>query len=138
MIEEELFKEYKAFMLANSIFSSTLDIFSSTPQSIIKFPTIIMKEINNTDYTQGNSIDKLEYVSTLNYRVSIYSKQVVKDGVKYQPKQVINELRKLTQDFFRNVGLNRDVDRPVDNIDLSISRQEMTFSGHLRSWNNYL
>lgn len=138
MIEDELFKEYKEFILENSIFKDTLKVFPNTPKSLASFPTIIMRQINESDYIQGKSTDRLEYVSRINYRVSIYTKPTIVDGTKYQPKQIINELRKLTSDFFRNIGLDKDSDRPSDNIDLSISRQEMIFSGRLASWNNSL
>ena len=138
MIEDELFKEYKAYMLERSIFASSLGIFNATPKQIAKFPTIIMRESNQSDYIQGKTIDRLEYVSRLNYRVSIYAKPTIIDGTKYQPKQIINELKSLSFKFFNNIGFDRDSDRPVDNIDLSISRQEMLFSGRLTSWNNSL
>jgi len=138
MIENDLFKEYKAYMLAKSIFASKLDIFNATPQQLAKFPTIIMRQMNDSDYIQGKTTDRLEYVSRLNYRVSIYAKPTIIEGTKYQSRQIIDELRKLTYNFFNNVGLDKDSDRPVDNIDLSISRQEMIFSGRLASWNNSL
>ena len=138
MIEDELFKEYKEYMLERSIFKDTLNIFPNTPKSLANFPTIIMRQINESDYIQGKTTDRLEYVSRINYRVSIYAKPTIVDGTKYQPKQIINELRQLTSDFFRNIGLDKDSDRPVDNIDLSISRQELMFSGRLASWNNSL
>lgn len=138
MIEEELFKEYKEYMLTKSIFKDTLKIFPNTPNSLIEFPTIIIREINNSDYIEGKTTDRLEYVSRLNYRVSIYTKPTIVNGTKYQPKQIINELRKHTSDFFREIGFDKDNDRPVDNIDLSISRQEIVFSGRLASWNNSL
>lgn len=138
MIEEKLFNEYKEYMLERSIFKDKLKIFPSTPSTLATFPTIIMQQINDTDYIRGKTTDRLEYVSRLNYRVSIYTKPTIVDGTKYQPKQIINELRKLTSDFFRNVGFDKDGDRPADNIDLSISRQEMTFSGRLASWNESL
>lgn len=138
MIEDELFKEYKAYMLAKSTFASSLGIFNATPKQIANFPTIIMRQSNESDYIQGKTTDRLEFVSRLNYRVSIYVKPTIINGTKYQPRQIINELRKYTSDFFRNIGLDKDSDRPVDNIDLSISRQEMMFSGRLASWNNSL
>lgn len=138
MIEDELFKEYKTYMLEKSIFASKLDIFNATPNQIAKFPTIIMRQSNESDYIQGKTTDRLEYVSRLNYRVSIYAKPTVINGTKHQSRQIINELRELTSDFFRNIGLDKENDRPVDNIDLSISRQEMLFSGRLASWNNSL
>jgi len=138
MIEEQLFSEYKEFMLANSTFKDILKIYPNTPQDLIKFPTIIMQEINNRDYMDGKSFDRSESVSTISYRVSLFTKPITLEGVKYQPKQVINELRGLTSKFFNNIGLNKDNDSPIDNIDVSISRQEMLFSGKIANWNNSL
>ena len=138
MIEEELFKEYKEFIKANSVFKDVVDIFPNTPQQIIKFPIIIMQETNNYDYMQGKSFDRTESVSTISYRVSIYTKPITIGEVKYQPKQVINELRSLTSSFFNNVGLNKDSDTPVDNISQDITRREMLFSGRIANWNNSL
>ena len=138
MIEDELFKEYKAYMLERSTFAPSLDIFNATPKQIAKFPTIIMRQSNESDYIQGKTTDRLEYVSRINYRVSIYAKPTIIGNTKHQSRQIINELRKLTSDFFRNIGLDKENDRPIDNIDLSISRQEMLFSGRVASWNNSL
>jgi len=138
MIEEDLFKEYKAYILANSMFASSLNIYNATPKDLASFPTIIMRQSNESDYIQGKTTDRLEYISRLNYRVSIYAKPTIISGTKYQPRQIINEIRKLTFNFFNNIGLDKENDRPVDNIDLSISRQEMMFSGRLASWNNSL
>lgn len=138
MIEDELFKEYKEYMLENSIFKDVLHIYPNTPKSYANFPTIIMRQINEADYIQGKTTDRLEYVSRINYRVSIYAKPTIIENTKYQPKQIINELRSLTSNFFRNIGLDKESDSPTDNIDLSISRQEMIFSGRLASWNNSL
>lgn len=138
MIEDELFKEYKEYMLENSIFSESLKIFNATPKQLASFPVIIMRQMNESDYIEGKTTDRLEYVSRLNYRVSIYAKPTIVDGTKHQSKQIINELKSLSFKFFNNIGFDRDSDRPVDNIDLSISRQEMIFSGRLASWNNSL
>lgn len=138
MIENDLFKEYKAYMLANSQYASKLKIYPTTPKDFATFPTIIMRQINESDYIQGKTTDRLENVSRINYRVSIYAKPTVIGETKYQPKQIIDELRALSSKFFNNIGLDKDSDRPVDNIDLSISRQEMIFSGRVASWNNSL
>jgi hypothetical protein len=51
----------------------------------------------------------------------------------------MDELKELTYDFFNQVGFNRSSSRRVDNLrDMSILRQEMTFTGNLASWNNSL
>jgi hypothetical protein len=138
VIEEELFAEYKAFIKANSVFKDVVDIFPTTPQQTIKFPIIIMQEINNYDYMLGKSFDRTESVNTISYRVSIFTKPITIGSTKYQPKQVINELRGLTSKFFNNVGLNKDSDTPVDNISQDITRREMIFSGRIANWNNSL
>ena len=138
MIEEQLFSEYKAYIKANSTFNDVIGIYPTTPEKIIEFPTIIMQEINNVDYMQGKTFDRLESVNTISYRVSIFTKPITIGNTKYQPKQVINELRGLTSKFFNNVGLNKDSDAPIDNISQGIARREMLFSGRIANWNNSL
>ena len=93
MVEDEIFKEYKEYILQNSIFADTLKVFPNTPKSLADFPTIIMRQMNESDYIQGKTTDRLEYVSRIYYRVSIYAKPTIIDETKYQPKQIINELR---------------------------------------------
>ena len=138
MVEDSLFREYKDYINNNSIYSSKLKIYNATPSDLATFPIIIMRQINESDYIEGKTTDRLEYVSRINYRVSIYAKPTIIGNTKHQPRQIINELRELTSNFFRNIGLDKDSDRPTDNIDLSISRQEMMFSGKVASWNNSL
>lgn len=150
MIETDLFLEYKNYMLANSKFKDML-IVPNTPESLAKFPTIVMAELNNSDNAIGKTTDRSEYVSRLSYRVSIFVKNVtitttdttgtqpVQTSVKYQDRQVMDELKQLTYDFFNQVGFNRNSSRRTDNLrDLSILRQEMIFTGNLASWNNSL
>ena len=149
MIENDLFLEYKEYMLSKSKFSDVMLIVPHTPQSLVKFPTIIMEEINNSDNRVGKTTDRIESVSRLSYRVSIYTKDVTLSEpqtepstevihTKYQENQVMDELKKLTYHFFNQVGFNRNSSRRTDNIDKSILRQEMIFTGNLASWNNSL
>jgi len=138
MIENDLFLEYKEYMLSKSRFSDTLLIVPHIPNSLAKFPTIIMREINNSDNMVGKTTNRMESVSKLSYRVSIYVKPVTIDGTKYQENQIMDEMKKLTYDFFNQIGFNRNSSRRTDNIDKSILRQEMIFTGNLASWNNSL
>lgn len=139
MIETDLFLEYKEYMLNRSIFKDKLLIVPNAPESMTKFPTIVMSEINNSDNSIGKTTDRTEYVSRLSYRVSIFVKPVIIDGVKYQDRQVMDELKKLTYNFFNQAGFNRNSSRKTDNyLDLSVLRQEMIFTGTLASWNNSL
>lgn len=138
MIESDLFLEYKEYMLSKSKFKDLMLILPHNPQSLAKFPTIIMKEINNSDNRVGKTTDRIESVSRLSYRVSVYVKPVTIDGTKYQENQIMDEIKKLTYHFFNQVGFNRNSSRRTDNIDKSILRQEMIFTGNLASWNNSL
>lgn len=138
MIENDLFLEYKEYMLSKSKFSDTLLIVPHIPNSLAKFPTIIMREINNSDNMVGKTTNRMESVSKLSYRVSIYVKPVTIDGTKYQENQIMDEMKKLTYDFFNQIGFDRNSSRRTDNIDKSILRQEMIFTGNLASWNNSL
>jgi len=159
MIENDLFLEYKQYMLANSKFKDTMLIVPHIPQSIAKFPTIVMSEINNSDNSIGKTTDRTESVSRLSYRVSIFVKPVTiieettypsteistevntepsVTGTKYQENQVMDELKELTYHFFNQCGFNRNSSRRTDNLDTSILRQEMIFTGRLASWNNSL
>lgn len=139
MIETDLFLEYKEYMLNRSIFKDKLLIVPNAPKSMTKFPTIVMSEINNSDNSIGKTTDRTEYVSRLSYRVSAFVKPITIDGVKYQDRQVMDELKKLTYNFFNQIGFNRNSSRKTDNyLDLSVLRQEMIFTGTLASWNNSL
>lgn len=137
MIETDLFLEYKKYMLEKSKFKDML-IVPMTPKSSTKFPTIVMAEINNSDNISGKTTDRTEYVSRLTYRVSIYVKPIIVDGVKYQELQVMNELKELTYHFFNMIGFDRSSSRRTDNLDKSVFRQEIIFTGNLASWNNSL
>jgi hypothetical protein len=139
MIETDLFLEYKQYMLEKSIFKDILLIVPNAPKSLAKFPTIVMSEINNSDNSRGKTTDRIEYVSRLSYRVSIFVKPVTINDTKYQDRQVMDELKKLTYDFFNQAGFNRNSSRKTDNyLDLSVLRQEIIFTGNLASWNNSL
>lgn len=138
MIESDLFLEYKEYMLSKSKFKDLMLILPHNPQSLAKFPTIIMEEINNSDNRVGKTTDRIESVSRLSYRVSVFVKPVIVDDTKYQENQVMDEIKELTYHFFNQVGFNRNSSRRTDNIDKSILRQEMIFTGNLASWNNSL
>lgn len=138
MIENELFLEYKQYMLEKSKFSETMLIVPHIPKTVAKFPTIVMSEINNSDNEVGKTTDRTESVSRLSYRVSAYVKPVTIEGVKYQENQIMDEIKELTYNFFNKIGFNRNSSRRTDNIDKSILRQEMIFTGRLASWNNSL
>lgn len=134
-LETQLLKEFKEFMATKSTFSDKLKILPNTPQSFVKFPTIIFRERNNSDYSRGKSLNYVEYIDNLIYQVDIYTKDIIVDNKKYVARDVIIELKKLVSEFFRNIGFERNNSLKNDYIDKTIYRQTMTFTGQMNSWN---
>lgn len=146
-IETQIVKEYKEYMINNSRFGSLLDtnktILPDTPQSFSKFPTIIIKEKNNTNNFVGKTIDRTEYVDNVLYQVDVYSKDIkMKEEVDgeiilkvYSARSVINELKNLTFNFFNQIGFNRITATRGEYVDLNVNRYIMTFEGKINNWN---
>ena len=134
-LETQLLKEFKEFMATKSTFSDILKILPNTPQSFVKFPTIIFRERNNSDYSRGKSLNYVEYIDNLIYQVDIYTKDIIVDNKKYVARDVIIELKNLVSEFFRNIGFERNNSLKNDYIDKTIYRQTMTFTGQMNSWN---
>ena len=99
-IETQIIKEYKDFMYNNSVFGDFLrdnnKILPEPPQSFSDYPTIVIKEANNTDYFLGKSTDRTEYYDSLIYQVEIFAKNKSIDGTKYPARSIINELKNNT------------------------------------------
>lgn len=142
-IESEIVKEYKQYMISNSIFGTILDekktILPDTPQSFSKFPTIIIKEANNIMFSRGKTIDRTEYIDEVTYQVDIYTKDVTvktDDETKtYSARTVINELKDLTFKFFNQIGFNRINATRGEYIDVNVNRYIMIFDGKINNWN---
>ncbi len=146
-IETQIVKEYKEYMINNSKFGSLLDtnktILPDTPQSFSKFPTIIIRERNNTNNFVGKTIDRTEYVDNVLYQVDVYSKDIkineeVNDELVtkvYSARSVINELKDLTFNFFNQIGFNRVTATRGEYVELNVNRYIMTFEGKINNWN---
>lgn len=142
-IESEIVKEYKEYMYNNSIFGTILEekktILPDTPQSFSKFPTIVIKEANNTSYFRGKTLDRTEYVDNLLYQVDIYTKDVtmkVNDVTKtYAARTVINELKDNTFRFFNQIGFNRITATRGEYVDMNVNRYISVFEAKLNNWN---
>jgi hypothetical protein len=142
-IESEIVREYKQYMINNSIFGEILEenktILPDTPQSFSKFPTIVIREANNTMYGMGKTLDRTEYVDNLLYQVDIYTKDVkikIDGEIKtYAARTVINELKDLTFKFFNQIGFNRITANRGEYIDVNVNRYISVFEARLNNWN---
>lgn len=137
-IENELLKLYNEFMKANSVFADNLLIVPKTPQSFLKFPTIVFIESSNIDDTRGKSLNRQEYMDRITYTVEIYSKDIVVGNTKYASKVVLKELINLTNKFFNYVGFNRISSNREEFIDLTIDRHISIFEGKINNWNGQI
>ena len=138
-IETQIIKDYKEFIINNSIFGELLEnnktILPNSPQSFSKFPTIIIKEANNTSNTFATTLDRIEYANNLVYQVDIYARDVKIGNTKYAARTVMNELKQLTFEFFRKMGFNRETGTRRDMMDISTQSYVALFSGRINSWN---
>lgn len=134
-IENDLLAEYINYIKSKSIYSSIIKILPNTPQSFSSFPTIIFKEANNYDNTNGKSTNNLEYTDYLIYQVEIYSKSITFNGKNIPSRTIVKELEFLTHDFFRQCNFERNSSEKGEYIDLTIDRHIMTFVGTINNWN---
>lgn len=134
-IETDMYLIYKEYMLENSTFKSILNVFKRTPQSLSKFPTIVFREVINSDYFDGKTTEKSEYVDDLTFQVDIYTKDVNLDGTKYSAAVVEKELKLMTANFFRECGFNRNSGTQADYIDITVNRYVQTYNGQINNWN---
>lgn len=134
-IEVDLLKEYHSFMLKNSMFAEKMEIFPDTPQSFLKYPTIIFKEMDNSDNVSMLTTNRFEYGNQLTYQVDIYTKNVTIGSTEYNSRVVINEIKELTAKFFRYYGFIRNGSTRGEYNDINVKRQTMLFSASQSSWN---
>lgn len=137
-IENELLKLYYDFIKANSIFADVLQVVPKTPQSFLKFPTIVFIESSNVDYLGGKSLNRQEYMDRITYTIEIYSKDTIIGNTKYMSSVVIKELTRLTNKFFNNIGFNRISSNRGEYIDLTIDRHISIFEGKVNNWNGQI
>lgn len=132
-IENILLKEYKDFI--KKYIEYDIKILPKIPRSLSTFPTIIFKETGNSEYTNSTSLNKYEYVDNLLYTVEIYSKDIVINNECINSKQIINQLKQLTFDFFRNRGFVRLSCDIGEYNDFTVDRIIITEQGKLNNWN---
>lgn len=132
-IETPIFKKFKEFLVAKSIYSP--NVFSKTPQSLSTFPTVILKETNNRDYSQGVTLDRTEFVNEITDTIEIYTKDMIIDGVKVSSKKIMQELKELTYLFFRTWGFTRTQSTEADYLNYEVDRYIIIETCTLNSWN---
>ena len=132
-IETTIFKKYKQYLKDNSKFAP--NVFNKAPKNLSVFPTIVLKEINNTEDSNYTSLDRKEFVNEITSTIDIYTKDMIIDGVKYPSKEIMNELKYLTFDFFQAWGFTRTQCSEADYLNLEVDRLVIIETCKLNNWN---
>lgn len=132
-IENELLLEYIDFIKNNVSYS--VKILPKTPQSLASFPTIIFKESNNTSSDTNEALNGLEYVDNLTYTVDIYTKDIQVNNAIVNSRQVMQQLKQLTFNFFRDCGFSRTSCDRGEYADFTVDRLVIIVQGKLNNWN---
>ena len=132
-IETTIFKKYKQYLKDNSKFAPNL--FNKAPKNLSIFPTIVLKETNNIEDSNYTSLDRKEFVNEITSTIDIYTKDMIIDGVKYPSKEIMNELKYLTFDFFQAWGFTRTQCSEADYLNLEIDRLVIIETCKLNNWN---
>ena len=132
-IETTIFKKYKQYLKDNSKFAPNL--FNKAPKNLSVFPTIVLKETNNIEDSNYTSLDRKEFVNEITSTIDIYTKDMIIDGIKYPSKEIMNELKYLTFDFFQAWGFTRTQCSEADYLNLEIDRLVIIETCKLNNWN---
>lgn len=132
-IEAELFLNFKEYMLKNSKYSPYIS--SKAPQSLTKFPTIVMKEYSNIDNNDYKSTNRQEFVNVLSYRIEIYTKDQIANGTVTSSKVILNELKYLVMDFFNMYGFERTQCEYAEYLDVTVDRLIILERATINNWN---
>ena len=130
---DDLFKDYYEYIKSHVDYQ--LNIEKKSPPEMVKFPTIILKEVNNTNVNAGTSTNRQEVVDLLTYQVDIYTKDLITNNGQIPSYEVQKQLNNLTYNFFFNRGFERTNADNWENMNIKYDRTTLLFQGRLQSWN---
>ena len=134
-LENKIIKSYNDYIKDKSIFGETLKVLPEAPQSFSTFPTIIVREVSNTQSIYNTTTNHYEHASNVAYQVDVYSKAITLGNKKYQARNVVSELVLLTCNFFMDYGFIRTSGNKNDYVDITINRYTMLFTTTRNNWN---
>jgi len=136
----ELFDEYYNFIKENinedNLFE--VNIEKKSPPNIAKFPTIILKEVKNTNISRGTSTNAQETTDRVSYQIDIYTKDIIVGSTQYPSSKVQDMIKYLTFNFFLYRGFERSNMETWENMNIVYDRLTLIFVGILQSWNKQI
>lgn len=134
-IENDLIECFVEFMKEKSRFGNIIQFVKKVPLNMATFPTICIKESNNSDYLGGMTLNRTEAVARLTYQIDIYTQDIVFGNHKYMSSEVQEELKELVFFFFNQVGFTRISCTRGEVVTYDIDRTICLFEGKLGNWN---
>lgn len=135
-IENQIYKEYKEYMTSKVDYD--IKILPKTPKELAVFPTILIKESSNSDYMQSKTLNNLEYADHVMYTIDIYTKDIVINNKKVASRQIQQELKQLSFEFFRQCGFERLSCTPTEYLDITVDRLIIVEEAIVNNWNKKL
>ena len=120
-IYNDIFQYAKEYITTNSTYDPY--VLKATPEMSKVFPLVIITQMN--DYLKDETLKKTEKQNMLSYKIEIFARDT-----SVNRQTIIEELVSLVNDVFENdIGFRRTQAMPIPNIDLSVDRFEMEYSG---------
>lgn len=131
---DAIFKKYKEYLEKESIYN--VKVFKSRNKSSTYFPLTTFEFPNNEDSqrTQKN-IDRYE---NCYFTINHYARDTIIDEQNIAGQVIIDELIKLTENFFLQLNFKKTISRPTENLDTDIIKHTMQYECAINNRGNIL
>lgn len=120
-IYEQVFNTAKEYILAQSQYAPL--VTQRIPEQSGHFPVVTIVQI--ADRLHDETLKKTEQKVVLAFEVNVFAQ----DKEEINGLQIIDELKALVDDVFSDeLGMTRERDEPMDNLDRYVRRQYMRYS----------
>ena len=120
-IYNDIFQYAKEYITTNSQYNPY--VLKATPEESKLFPLVIITQVN--DYLKDETLAKTEKQNSLSYEIEIFAQDT-----SVNRQTIIEELVGLVNHVFEDdLGFRRTQAMPIPNIDLSVDRFEMEYTG---------
>lgn len=130
-----IYKDLREYLLANSEYKP--DVVRKPLKEVNKFPRVVLTEENNI-FKEGTLKYKArEVIDTIYWEINIYATDVNKGNRIVSNAEVCDELKSLIDNIMsKRYGLTRLSCRPTPNLDETIYRITMRYSGDIHTNRN--
>lgn len=122
---EEIFDRYKKFIQENSQYEPRIVKYNTNTSPY--FPLVVLTLSDNRD-TNYCTNDKIEFYEEFYFTINIYAKnEKLEDNTIIASQIIINELTRLTNQFFNELNMKRTLCKPTPNFDTEVLRQTIQY-----------